>query len=519
MGAHEIFAAQTAREMVQSGDWVHPTYNGQSRLKKPPLMYWMQAGASVVLGASAPVPPWIARLPSAIAAGVIAGIAVVLGRRVYGAATGVTAGLISIGCLGFVEFAWSARPDMLYGACCSLMLLGSVSATLPERSERSRRLDAWTGWVGFALATLAKGPHVPGIILVGVILHLVIARRGRELLGVVRPLAGVVIMIAVCAPWFGAILLTAPDTPGLWAQQLFAGREAEKDSSLVDWLNPVYLYALPEQLLPWAILLPFAAFVAFQKGREDLARGRVLIWIVLTVVVLMSIPNHRRGYYMLPIFAPLAVLMARGALDWLERIGRSEKVRRRIGFAACLCCSIAGGALVSRAIANEEDLAQALTMLGAVMMVGIAVLLWKHGRSEAWSPSGLLMRLAMAPIVLFAATSSDEEWKDGYLIVTHRFAREVRDRVGESSAVAFFRMPDAGLPYAQCVYALERVVPEAQSSEELDGLAPEGSVWVILRSNHVEELEARWRCAVELEAPPDDAGEPSVLLVRCERRE
>lgn len=39
----EVRVAETAREMLESGDWVVPRYNGDLRLQKPPLPYWLTA--------------------------------------------------------------------------------------------------------------------------------------------------------------------------------------------------------------------------------------------------------------------------------------------------------------------------------------------------------------------------------------------------------------------------------------------------------------------------------------------
>ncbi|MEZ0263596.1 MAG: ArnT family glycosyltransferase, partial [Phycisphaerae bacterium] len=66
--------AQTSRQMLQSGDWVVPTYLDEPRLKKPPLIYWAQAGAMALLAdhpdapnRSAALDAFAARLPSVIA--------------------------------------------------------------------------------------------------------------------------------------------------------------------------------------------------------------------------------------------------------------------------------------------------------------------------------------------------------------------------------------------------------------------------------------------------------------------
>ncbi len=35
--------AEAAREMLESGDWVVPTFNFKPRTAKPALLYWLQA--------------------------------------------------------------------------------------------------------------------------------------------------------------------------------------------------------------------------------------------------------------------------------------------------------------------------------------------------------------------------------------------------------------------------------------------------------------------------------------------
>src|SRR3990172_6538146 len=40
---HEIFVAETAREMLLTGDWILPRFGMSPRLVKPPLAYWLTA--------------------------------------------------------------------------------------------------------------------------------------------------------------------------------------------------------------------------------------------------------------------------------------------------------------------------------------------------------------------------------------------------------------------------------------------------------------------------------------------
>ena len=58
----EPIFAETARQMVETGDWITPYYNGETRFDKPPLIYWLMAIAYHLFG----IHEWSVRLPSAI---------------------------------------------------------------------------------------------------------------------------------------------------------------------------------------------------------------------------------------------------------------------------------------------------------------------------------------------------------------------------------------------------------------------------------------------------------------------
>ncbi|MEE2791286.1 MAG: phospholipid carrier-dependent glycosyltransferase, partial [Acidobacteriota bacterium] len=59
----EAFYAQAGREMIESGDWLTPRYNGLSRFEKPVLFYWLTALGYLLIG----VTETAARAPSAVA--------------------------------------------------------------------------------------------------------------------------------------------------------------------------------------------------------------------------------------------------------------------------------------------------------------------------------------------------------------------------------------------------------------------------------------------------------------------
>ena len=53
--ANEAFYVETPRQMVQSGDYVNPSFNGLPRFNKPVLSYWIVAGLYKLFGISVEV--------------------------------------------------------------------------------------------------------------------------------------------------------------------------------------------------------------------------------------------------------------------------------------------------------------------------------------------------------------------------------------------------------------------------------------------------------------------------------
>jgi 4-amino-4-deoxy-L-arabinose transferase-like glycosyltransferase len=104
----EAFYAESAREMVESGDWVTPHYNYEYRFQKPILYYWLVSATYRVWG----IGEAAARFPSALAALALTLMTFACGRRWFGPRTGLVAGLIVATSFGYFPIARSALPDL-----------------------------------------------------------------------------------------------------------------------------------------------------------------------------------------------------------------------------------------------------------------------------------------------------------------------------------------------------------------------------------------------------------------------
>ena len=356
---HEVFVAQTAREMIASSEFIVPMFGGEPRLQKPPLMYWAVAAVATITG-HPDVPPWVARFPSALATMVLVAACIGIGARVYDRRTGLVAGAMLASCAAIFEYGSNARPEMLYAACTAVSTLGLVCAARAS-DRRAALLWAIAGWLACGLAILTKGPQLPGLIIIGLSLWHIRASGWKAWARAFHPFLGLCIVAAVVAPWFIAVILRIDGAPAFWMNELiglrFAGSgDASGGGALTGFfkwflgvLTPEYLAYAVAQLLPWGLLLPLAFFVPWQRGRPDLARGRDLFFAMVVPMLVLSLASRSREYYLLPMLPIIAVLLARGTIDVLRK-GRPHALAGRV---LAIGLWIAAGCALASAVSVE----------------------------------------------------------------------------------------------------------------------------------------------------------------------
>src|SRR5262245_18439255 len=117
--------------MLVSGNSIVPTFNFELRVDKPALLYWLTMGAYRLFG----VNEFAARFPSAVTALLGCLCTYELGRRMFGAAAGLLAGLMLGSTALFCAAGHYANPDALLSACTLLAFLFFWNST--ARGDRS----------------------------------------------------------------------------------------------------------------------------------------------------------------------------------------------------------------------------------------------------------------------------------------------------------------------------------------------------------------------------------------------
>ncbi len=302
LGPDEPRYAAIGRAMYESGDWVTPRLNGAPWYEKPPLLYWLVAlGFSAGLDADrAPRVPvaLLSVLSLALLAWTVARLESLRLAALIVALLASTAAWPALSMIGV--------PDLPLAACFTLALAFGVVAV-----ELGSKRALVLGGLFLGLAILAKG-------LVGLVLLLPFVFWARAHWRL--PAAMVAIAIAAAAPWYALMTLRHG-----WAfiDVFFLQHHFGRFSSeALQHVRPFWFYApvLLAGFFPWTPLL-----LVLERGPLVEPRNRVWLWTALFGLLFFSASTNKLPAYLLPLFAPLCLILAR-ALDQARALGRTLAV-------------------------------------------------------------------------------------------------------------------------------------------------------------------------------------------------
>src|SRR3989442_2314778 len=98
------------REMLRTGDWILPLWNGSVVPSKPPLFHWLAAASAALTGAG--VTEHTLRAPSIVLAGLVVLLVFLAGRAWGGEHVGFMAALVLATTPQFLNEAGDGRVDM-----------------------------------------------------------------------------------------------------------------------------------------------------------------------------------------------------------------------------------------------------------------------------------------------------------------------------------------------------------------------------------------------------------------------
>ncbi len=296
--------ALTAKEMLESGDWISPQIYGQYWYDKPVLFYWLTALGFKIFGFN----EFGARFfPALFGMGSLA-LIIYAGHKIYGSKAAFWSGVVLLTSTEFFLISKSVITDS------TLFFFFSMALVFFYFGYSTAQKKYYYGmYAGMALATLTKGPIgflLPGLIIV---LFLTAARGWRELENM-KVFSGTLLFLLLAAPWYAvmynlhgsAFVEQFFGTHNLWRA---AVSEHPRD-------NVFYYYTLVLllALFPWSGLLPQYLCHALRSGgkwrRPDNTTMFLLIW---AAAVFFFFQNMATKYltYTYPMLFPLALLLGK----------------------------------------------------------------------------------------------------------------------------------------------------------------------------------------------------------------
>jgi 4-amino-4-deoxy-L-arabinose transferase-like glycosyltransferase len=377
--ANEAFYVDTPRQMVLSGDYINPVFNGEPRMNKPVLSYWIVAGLYHLFGASVAVE----RFGIALGALGILLAAYIFGRALRSATTGWLAVLFVATAPRFVMFSRRIFIDIWV---TMFMALTIGCFLLAEQQPGRRKLWLALMYVAMGLGVLTKGPVALVFPAAAIGLWLLFERRLSDVTRL-WIIPGALIVLAINLPWWLAIYAQHGIDPikAFWLGENFGRYTESMQPGERDFF--FYLPVVIGDLFPWSLFVIaglIAGATAFVRRPPSSAIRRFLmIWVVLLVGV-FSFSETKQDLYVYPIIPALAALAAEFVLAGIERGAKSVRVNLVI---TCVLMLVVGfglarlfGALAAgRFIAGATEMASALVAGGLV----VAILVWRGRLSAA----------------------------------------------------------------------------------------------------------------------------------------
>ncbi|MFQ5699294.1 MAG: ArnT family glycosyltransferase [Myxococcota bacterium] len=383
---------EPAQNMLQSGDWVVPRYEGHVRLSKPPLYYWMVAALSWPSGS---VTPWTLRIPSAAAAIALAALVAIWGHAIGGGRFAATAaGAFSL-------MTWIYKQGRRGDAETLYAFFAVLTLFLIDTAVRRSRARA-APWIGVSagLAFLGKATAALPTLLAPSLVWLATEHRLRDLARA-AVWRGVAVAAAIGLFWYALLLWRVPGALDHFYTEIVIPLGLSGPTGGPNHVKPFYsyVYLLGVFALPATLALPLVAWRAWTSRLwRNVPAMRLPGLGLLAVFVVLSLVAEKQRHYIVPMLPLLALVIADAVLAFARE--ERERLRRWLPAGGVTLAGLCGLGTVF-AVAWFSVVLGAAPFLGAVP-VGIALVLLAGAalgaglRRRAAALAGVLVTLNLA---------------------------------------------------------------------------------------------------------------------------
>src|SRR5262245_41515081 len=299
--------AEIAREMVVSGDYLTPWLAGMKFLEKPPLFYWLESANIKLFGLN----EWSLRLWPAVFATIGCLAVYFAGSRLFERRVGLISSTVLATSTLWYVMGHVINLDMALSALITCALLSFLLGSL-EQPGYKRRLALWAFFVFSALATMTKG--LIGIVIPAMVIGTwMLILDEWNILSTLYLSSGASLFLLIAAPWHILISQTNPDFLRSYLFDEHVQRYLTKPEGPFEqpW---AYIPVLLLGMFPWGVFMLQALRHSLHFPWRKRHQHKEVIFLVLwagLVFLFFSASSYKGIPYILPMFPPLAILIAR----------------------------------------------------------------------------------------------------------------------------------------------------------------------------------------------------------------
>lgn len=295
----------TAREMLQDGNWMLPTINGEPRYQKPPLPTWLTAFSAAIFGIKE---VWALRLPAAIMAMGLVLIFYKLGLKITSTNNphkqnqkyAFLSALILATSFYIVASARDGQWD-IYTHAFMVFSIYPLIKLFTEKVHRYR--NAILAGLFFGCSFLSKGPVSFYALLLPFLISFGIVYRYKDFKSRILPTLVFILVAIIVSSWWHFYTL-------MFDKEAVLEITKNETSNWTSYeTKPFYYYwSFFTQSGLWTIPAFIALLYPYLKSRvfDKKAYLFTFLWTIGSVSLLSIIPE-KKSRYLLPVLIPLAL--------------------------------------------------------------------------------------------------------------------------------------------------------------------------------------------------------------------
>jgi len=476
--------ARATVEMVESGDYLVPTFNGEWRLHKPILIYWLMSLPVRLLG-----PTELAcRFFAAVGTAVTCLLTFLIARRLFDARAGLWAMLVLASGIMIMYIGTAATADAVLLPC----MLGVITVFVYTLDRRMRFADIVLMALAAGLAQLAKGPVA--LLSVAVIPVTLLAgrkqpiRRGKYLWPVLgATIIGTLIFLAWAVP---ANKATGGEFLRFGVGKHVVGRSVspmEHHGGKFLLYLPYYLPVILIGFFPWTLHLPGAVSAALGGRLGAQFRSLFIAWCP-TILIFMTLVATKLPHYILFIWPAMALAVA-GTIRAAQKQQLTERdlkwLNRGPWFFAPIAIAGLGGLIAAPMLPDVSGLAVPSISCAAVLAAMAIIAIRTHRRKgPVASAKALFIGMIVFQVpFLFGVLPAIERLK-----ISPALAEAIKEQVAPDEPLAAYKFIEPTLVF----YAGRNIQHLRSPADVVKWAAQPGRRALVMPADTLKQLQQKY---------------------------